>query len=43
VQNKCVAPKKDGEACAVDGECVGGCIKDAGKTAGKCGMRCDLH
>jgi hypothetical protein len=43
VQGKCVAPKKDGEACAVDAECFGGCVKDAGKTAGKCAMRCDLR
>src|SRR5207237_7063179 len=38
VQGKCVAPKKDGEACALDAECAGGCVKDKGRRAGVCGM-----
>ena len=43
VVGKCIAPKSDGEACAVDGECIGGCVKSAGAKTGNCGMRCDLR
>lgn len=41
VEAKCVAPKKPGEACDADRECMGACEKgDAGP--GKCGMRCTM-
>ncbi len=41
VAAKCVAPKKAGEACDSDRECMGACEKgDAGP--GKCGMRCAM-
>ena len=39
---KCVAPKAAGEACDVDRECLGGCLKAPGEKSGTCGMRCDL-
>ncbi|GAC1393965.1 MAG: hypothetical protein NVSMB47_02200 [Polyangiales bacterium] len=40
VAGRCVAPKKDGEPCALDAECMGGCVKDKGAKSGTCGLRC---
>lgn len=38
----CVAPKPEGEACSIDAECRGGCVRPDGGSKGKCGKRCGL-
>lgn len=43
VNGVCISPKKDGEACSVDAECGGGCVKEKGKSSGVCGLRCDVR
>jgi hypothetical protein len=43
VKGTCVAPKPEGEACALDAECAGGCEKPQGAAAGKCGKRCAVQ
>jgi hypothetical protein len=37
---KCAAPKKEGEACENDAECLGGCVRGDGGKKGTCGMKC---
>lgn len=39
---KCALPKKEGEACASDGECRGGCVRGDGGKKGTCGMKCSM-
>jgi len=43
IAGKCQARKAGGEACSVDFECLGGCIKPDGGAKGKCGQRCSIR
>lgn len=43
ISGTCAVKKGNGEACASDFECRAGCVKGAGESKGKCGMRCDVR
>jgi hypothetical protein len=38
----CRAPLTEGQTCRSELECAGGCVKEPGKRAGKCGMVCEV-
>lgn len=42
LKGMCITPRGEGEECALDAECRGGCARPDGGTKGKCEKRCGL-
>lgn len=43
LSNRCIARKPAGAECEADRECIGGCLREAKASKGKCGKRCDAR